>query len=765
MKNYIRESFIRNKIRILLLEAVIDDLISKSKREPKEWHRFEESLTDAGIQKNSSTIGNYLKWVFKCVSEDSDEPLEDVVGLILDFDELKNKPSKWQIRNDQGEFEKLSPDIFSFDRDSLAITIETIKQSDLDYLEKKSESNIEPIAVIDKWEIYFPTNIPESVEIANKGKLVNWCTARTSNNLFYAYALYNTFLFYILKSGDPTSKYCISVQSGRVVPGSPGGVTVDMKNNGFDDSYQNEVFSSDVKNQIHQKLIEINSKFGQIHPARSIPLKAAGNLKMWKQMVGPWSKDNRRDFIRFWFGQKTTKDNHELVDCVTIDVLNHIIRNQEYYSLKLDTDPILNNIIEIYSLKNQNNKKLYSIVHETTNIDFWHNKFSEIDVYDRLAILKLLINQSPNFKFRNDDISKIIFEDVFFWNFHKYFSKDSRISDYVQIDGLKTYHKKFKNTELDKLAGQVGDIKAWRSAIARWPENLVRVIITSADFPVLPKILEEAENAKVDNNADIKIILEDILTNHNNTYYGYSTWQTRTEKSKLEKIYGEAYSKFVLELQPALNIFDAWPDKESTKFRLKILKNESLWKKFIINNHVPIPDEYIVSLFGFLLCYAKISDVKQFDANVIKQLIDILLKNKHKSELHREFYNDTSYYICWYLIIKNDGLDLKFLNNISKSLNKNKDDILYTLFNGWEIDNPNNLVGTGLIKKDIYHEMVNKITDIIKKSDINEDEEELYNQAHMLECIQAFLKREPFYVDQELKKKLNKVNLILSQMI
>jgi hypothetical protein len=686
------------------------------------------------------------------VSEDSDEPLEDVVGLILDFDELKNKPSKWQIRNDQGEFEKLSPDIFSFDRDSLAITIETIKQSDLDYLEKKSESNIEPIAVIDKWEIYFPTNIPESVEIANKGKLVNWCTGRTSNNLFYAYVLNNTFLFYILEVNNPTNKYCVGVQTGRIAPGDRhGGVTVDMHNDGFDDNYQNKVFGNDIKLQIHQKLLEINSNFNKIHPARSIPLKAMGNLKTWKQMVGPWSKDNRKDFLKYWFNSNVYEDSH-----MSTDVLKHIIYNPEYYKLGNKIDSFLHNIIKIYSIKIKDNQKLYNIVHSTADIDSWRNEFANLDMVDKLSLINLIITQSPNYNFENDTLSKDIFRDMFFWNFYEYIPKNTNTSN-VRFEGLKAYYKKFKNknTEFDKLIKNMDDIEAWRFVINKWPKELVHPIISSDELPILPKLLAKAITANADNNVDIKAIITDIITNHNGIYAKNSI-----ETLTLEEKFGDIYVTTILGLPKELNVYNKKENKsnKSKEFRLNILKNENLWNKYIIKNK--IPSLHVANLFGFLLSRAKISDIKEFNSNVVKQLITILEENKSQND--RSHTNNSTHidYLYQYLIILNNGLDLKFLTKLTNILNVNKFDIIYSLF--VNRGTSHNLAGTGLIKKEIYHVAIDVLLSNFRSVSDDQASEHAEFISYDLHWVKNHFKLETFNNDQELIRRFDTFNSILN---
>jgi hypothetical protein len=740
--SYIRESFLRNKIRNLLLEAVIDDLISKSKRDEDEWKQLEDSFINAGIQKNSSTIGNYLKWVFRYVSENSDEPLEDIVGLILDFDELKNKPSKWKIRNDQGEFEKLSPDIFSFDRNNLAITIETVKQGDLDYLEKKASTGIEPIAKIDKWEIYFPTNIPESVEIANRGGIISWCTGRTSNNLFYAYALNNTFLFYILESGNPTNKYCIGVQSGRIVPGDRhGGVTVDMDNNGFEDGYQTKIFGNIIKHLIHKKLLEVNSKFGQVHPAREIPLKAMGNLKTWKQMVGPWSKDNRKDFLEYWFNERVFKSGY-----MSKDVYKHIVENCDYYSI-CDKVVILLLKIAKFSVFSENKQFNNEFTNALNNLKSWENFIIKFNNIEKLVIIQYCFFTIANsFNLKNNVEREIIMQNILFKNPKLNFPNlnidgnsetNCRPSELIYNDALHHYcnliHK--HNSKLNKAVDAINSLQKWEQVIMPF-NKLARFILLTDERFGFEKYLKNNTNLIKDS----KDVLRHILNNPGE--YANTKPNVFFLENKLTSIFIDIYL----------------PNKIS-KFgniaEISILQDYKLWKDKIIDSK--IPDPVIVEIFKDCFIEANIDFVLEYDKRVIKELKDIVTRIHNNTDGVDHNRNYKTYFIR-YLIILNNGLDMNLWQKFTESFNEQI--LIETLFSKHRQEH--NLNGTGLIKKEIYNYVLDNIENIYNidvndphRAYTNQEMNDIVDLEYNLRHLSLNLNDEPFTDDaSEIKEKI-----------
>jgi hypothetical protein len=326
MKSYIRESFLRTKIHNLLLEAVIDDLISKSCRKAKEWKFVENSLTSAGIVRNSSSLANYLKWLYKYVSETSEEPLSHVVDLVIEFDKLKNKSAKWVDENRN----PLSKDIFSFDRNELALTIDNVLRADVEK-NIENELNIKPDAVVkdpkhSNWKIYLPKNQTESVEIANRGAAVSWCTAAIdSQNLYYYYQMRNVFLFYILDANYPKRKFCIGVKDGKIIPGNiDGGATVNTENKKFPFSAHEQEFGAKNMKEIHSKILSIANSYNNVPPGRKIVKKIVKDGRSFRNMFSKWSKSSRMTMIYEFFIYDEERPRMSKGDGVYHDLLTNL---------------------------------------------------------------------------------------------------------------------------------------------------------------------------------------------------------------------------------------------------------------------------------------------------------------------------------------------------------------------------------------------------------------------------------------------------------
>jgi hypothetical protein len=679
MKNYIRESIIRNKIRNLLLEAVIDDLISKSKREEEEWRQFESILVDSGVQKNSSTIGNYLKWAFKHVSENSEESLIHVANVIYTFHELKNKPSKWKIINNHGEFEKLSQDIFSFNRESLGIAIETVNKTDLNYIEKKPDKDngygANPAAIVDKWEIYFPTNIPESIEVASRGTKVSWCTARKTNNLFYAYALSNTFLFYVLDADNPANKYCIGVAQGKVIPGEPGdgGATVDMHNNGFMDNHQTRVFGGDIMQQIHKKMIDITTKFNNVHPGRKIALTAMSNLKTWKQLIGSWSKDNRNDLITLWF--KGGKNVYE-PGCMCEDVFHHILYQSDYY---IPNDPCFashqGNVNFVY-------KKYFSefpdsfnaYVHALKDIESWKHTVDKWSKKRRANFSIYLIENVKNINNidMSDKIPHEIYQDIFKNHDVYYDIRKEEITDSLTYQLLNFNRKLFDNHAKTLL-----NINTWKRFFDDWGHNYVYHFLN-----VLSKheLLRNSDFTNIIPTNVYKHILDNFEYSH--SHYLYILF---------DKLYKTNNNSFISELRSAINSIDSWREYLNNpnlgiKDRAQSITIlvDSFDKLYDGKNHETI-DEILAYTLGnplkFMITFDPYSLGYQQLLNLyfvkLGNIEDVRRKARHVSsfdDYFSKFGNDGSYVKYSFLksdILFHDSMNEEEVKNIDKKIVEN----------------------------------------------------------------------------------------------
>jgi hypothetical protein len=748
------ENKIRETIRKLLLEAVIDDLISKSKRDEDEWKQLEEQLTNIGIQKNSSEIGNYLKWIFKHVSEKTDEPLSHVSGLIIDFNELKKKSSKW--KNDKNE--SLSKDIFSFDRNQLEIAIQSVHRHDIDKYTINQSQNNSFICKIGKWNIYLPTNIQESREVASKGSIVTWCTARRNNNLFYSYALKNIFLFYILNDEDFTEKYCIGVDKYGVIEGKDYSETVNKLNKGFKDNYQTHVFGNDVKQKIHEKILNVASKFNYIHPSREIPLKAMGNLKTWKQMIRSWSKENRKSFLEYFFHENYDKYEH---NTLSINVYNHILDNLHYYGVNHKKSYDFLMIFKIIKLKFKDHEYFQNnVLSSLSSLDNWRDFINRHREFERAVIISQLFDYVDNSSVKISEHPELynILGDIAIDNPNWYFSEKTSDINSILNNCIDAYFNIFKleeKSELNIFYRAANDISDWNKLIKSTPELVINYIITHKDF------ITVVNSGSIDPD-----VLKDIIDNK-------SSFNQGNTNSKIYRNYRKLYiEKYLM------------PNIKDTKYRQTILQDYKIWKKEIIENELPAG--VVKDLFNQILLDSDISEIRKFDHNIIVELMEIIktdINENYVTEVNKSWFEPQmmARYFYKYLIIKNNGLDIELFKNLLQTIGALE--FIDKVFN----DSDRSLMGTGLIKKEIYEYIVDNFKKIYyitpedgesddidaeHNDEFDDDEIEDYEEdetqikfefelaLERLSSLEKYFKHEPYYnINKKFIKNIEKLRV------
>jgi hypothetical protein len=380
----IKEAIIRSAIRGLLLEAAIDKIIAKSNRSEDEWRQAEKKLNDAKIPPNKQA--NYLRWLDTRVAKISKEPLRDVIGLVTSFDNYIKSPSKWidKKRN------KLSVDINDYTRNELELAVRVANRGNLNHIATKHSIGTEPLTVIDGWEIYVPYNMDDSIEIANRDKDIPWCTARTDgNNLFYAYALSDIILFYIVDDNELQNKFCIGVKDGQIVGEFDGGSTVDFNNKGFDKYYRYRNFGKDTNDKIENFIKSYSEKLNHIHPGRVVALAAFKDFRLWTQMIKPWSIDNRKGFIDYGFYNQygvyddSEKGNYPFRNYqFDPEVIKHIWFKPSFYGLDHKIkDALFHKLISVYGNDYKKIEKLFNEIGWPEKIDAY-DKLFEIDEFE-----------------------------------------------------------------------------------------------------------------------------------------------------------------------------------------------------------------------------------------------------------------------------------------------------------------------------------------------------------------------------------------------
>jgi len=149
------------------------------------------------------------------------------------------------------------------------------------------------------WDIYLPMNAGESCAIAQMGDPeIAWCTARTSNNMFYSYAKQPIWLYYIVERNNPANKYSIGVdgETKKIIPSRQGYVTVDFENEAF--KFKDAFGSEDKK--ITGFIRKHASKIKEsAHPGVEEILKASENLDTWKTFVKNQSTEVEHLYLLF----------------------------------------------------------------------------------------------------------------------------------------------------------------------------------------------------------------------------------------------------------------------------------------------------------------------------------------------------------------------------------------------------------------------------------------------------------------------------------
>jgi hypothetical protein len=233
----------------LFLEGKAEDLIE----------RFPElqPAYDVGIRNPQ-----YLQWIQK---RRAGEPVEDVAGLVKQFDAVKNRLKQ------AGK----SPDIYGYKTAGLLRqAIEDLGASKSSERRRLKQEETTYLGTFGDWLVAMPHTRESSCQL---GKGTTWCTAATeTQNLFLSYVArdkQNIILYYLIKKGgdsrrDPTAKISVGFVNGEpYLEGTDGHITVDAANKGYTESELRSVLG-DQYDPIMDAMKAHAAKIAGRHPAK-----------------------------------------------------------------------------------------------------------------------------------------------------------------------------------------------------------------------------------------------------------------------------------------------------------------------------------------------------------------------------------------------------------------------------------------------------------------------------------------------------------------
>ncbi len=266
----------------LLLEGALDDEATRISAKEGD-HRKDQWVAAVEFLRGVPAAKQLLVWLSRNVP--LDEPLEDVVPLLIDWARMRDE-------------KKLLPgevDLSRLDRSGLE-RINKRANIGRDMTLRMPEAPIRTVHGGGKtWDIYLPMNIGESCAVArmaspgNDSYEIPWCTARDKNNMFYGYAANDVLLYYVVNRGYPEEKYSVGFHEGQFIDSSDGGATVDWQNKAFS---LREAFGSAWENVMYEitKHVDMASSKG-LHPAAMRVLEAASDPTAWRELIKKTSDD------------------------------------------------------------------------------------------------------------------------------------------------------------------------------------------------------------------------------------------------------------------------------------------------------------------------------------------------------------------------------------------------------------------------------------------------------------------------------------------
>lgn len=263
---------LRAVIRIVLTEGLLDDIKAASKRDAKEWDAARKQLE---MRMPMKRVPNYIRWLSRIASSTS-EPLRDIVPLITDFHDMKERNQLKGPDRDIDRF-KTAEDLSTMLQN---LPLKTGSESS----SKRIKGDIQTVYSSKRFDVLKPLTTEASCWA---GKGTPWCTARQrGKNFFLEYTLGGIVLYYVIDRMGNKWSVAANQGSGKIISSTRGGATVDDKNRAYDPKVAFGKEWDDIRS-----VIEADSK--SKHPAKARIESARKNPRELDAMLAAASMSDR----------------------------------------------------------------------------------------------------------------------------------------------------------------------------------------------------------------------------------------------------------------------------------------------------------------------------------------------------------------------------------------------------------------------------------------------------------------------------------------
>lgn len=287
----------------ILFEDTFSDLVKK-------FPNLEEKLIKAkeifDLKLQGQNKQKYLPWIVKVI-QTTEEPVEDIVPLVLTFDKkqpaLKAKGQPSDI-NSYKTVQELAKAIQSLEKAKEELSVESIPNLDVLY----NKPN-------DPWVLVMARDTESSCE---SGSGTTWCTARTQGqNLFMSYVAREgspVVLFYIINKELDSRKVADAklsvgfVDKKPVFDGKDGSLSVNAENKGITEDRFQQILGKE-RAGLFLSLMQTKANSIEKHPAReelenllNDPVAFEKKLESFKD------EDMKEDFIDLVFDSEISEE-------------------------------------------------------------------------------------------------------------------------------------------------------------------------------------------------------------------------------------------------------------------------------------------------------------------------------------------------------------------------------------------------------------------------------------------------------------------------
>ena len=286
--------------------------ISSTQRNPEHqqkvpgWARNDKVLT--AIYKAGIFNKQHAFWIKKRHVKKGKilEPLEDIIPLVLIYEEKETQDLINLYRNDPDVTMIVSPDIHQYktikDLNDL-ITFLRPPQFEGDF-----DENVDVLGKVGEWKIFFPKTMKGSM-MCDPNDETTWCTVRKSGgNLFLSYVAdpnSDVTLYYIVsqdkqrRMNNKNSWFSIGYRDGEIeLEGEDGSISVDGDNEGLTLEILEEKFAENDLDQIISILDKHHESIGGQHPAKKEMIAASQNIVLFRKATDSLTKTERLEFVR-----------------------------------------------------------------------------------------------------------------------------------------------------------------------------------------------------------------------------------------------------------------------------------------------------------------------------------------------------------------------------------------------------------------------------------------------------------------------------------